>query len=150
MRSIILFLAALWICAPALAAQPAFTPAVLEDVVLFESNQQLGQSSISLKGPGTFMTKLNFEAGAMPFIDINYVNGAALADGLYKYEITTAPVARWSLTAGSRGSGKTPSYSGDRNAFSGMTDPKNSPVSGTFRVVNGITVDPNLKEWLQQ
>ena len=150
MRSIILFLAALWICAPALAAQPVVTPVVLEDVVLFESSQQLGQSTISLRGPGTFMTKLDFEAGAMPYIDINYVNGAALADGLYKYQITTAPVARWSLTAGSRGSGKTPSYSGDRNAFSGMTDPKISHVSGTFRIVDGITVDPNLQEGLER
>jgi hypothetical protein len=124
-------------------ARPPFEPEVLADGILFWPSAAAGVSTVSLKGPGKLISRMDFAAGEVPFVDIHFVNGKPLPDGLYKYEIVAAPVAGPNLTASGKGKGR---GNVDRNAFTGMTDPKVSPVSGTFRVVDGEVVDPYLDE----
>jgi len=118
----------------AYAKQPEMRTEVLEDGVLFISDGNIGNSTVVLRGPGQYVTTLRFDAGTDPFIDARFVNGKPLADGLYKYELVSSPRKMAFAPADKR------------NEFSGITDPKNSPVSGSFRVVHGVVVDPYLEE----
>ena len=141
MRTYGLILLLIFISLPAMAKDDSMQAIHAVDGVMFESLKGHGASAVSLRGPGGYVANLNFEAGQSPFIDVLNVNGMALADGLYKFEVFTSPLAREGL-AGFGGK----SVSIDRNAFSGITDPKKSPMSGSFRVMNGEILDPELAE----
>jgi hypothetical protein len=131
----LLVLLALGISTSTLASQSDMRTEVLEDGVLFITNGSNGASTLTLRGPGDYNARMNFAAGRNAFVDIANVNGKALSDGFYKYEIVFSPRQAARLASGA-----------DRNAFSGVTAAKSSPVSGNFRIVDGLVVDPYLEE----
>ncbi len=143
MRTYGLILLLMMVSLPLLAKNDLMNPVLMEDGVFFESFESHGASTLSLRGPGTFQTKMNFAQGESPFIDITNVGGKGLADGLYKYEIAIAPAT---IQRGGLESNQSIRLSSDRNAFNGMTDPKKSPISGTFRIQDGALVDSSLAE----
>ena len=134
MRFILLFLLAVGLSTSALADQPDWRTEVLSDGVIFVADGTQGATTVSLAGPDLLGTRIKFGAGSDPFIDINNVNGLVLQDGLYKYELVSSP--RQAADAAGV----------DRNAFSGLSNRKISPYSGSFRVINGVVVDPYLEE----
>ncbi len=109
------------------------------DGVLFEVKGSDVDLQLNVSGPGnTVFTQRHAYANSV-FLDIKKADGKALTDGLYKYEARPIPAVTMSRQESSGMQ--------DRNVLHGKTDAKMSPVSGTFRIVNGSVVDPDLDEF---
>ncbi len=94
---------------------------------------------LDISGPGKAMYSKHYSYAESVFFNVNDASGVKLPDGLYKYEARPMPAVRISRAESSSMT--------DRNVLYGKTDAKLSPVSGTFRIVNGGVVDPNINEF---
>lgn len=109
------------------------------DGVLIEAKNSGTDIHLNVSGPAnTYFEKRQSSSGAI-FIDVNRETEAPLPDGLYKYEAQAIPAFTISREESSQLS--------DRNVLRGKTDPKASPVSGNFRILNGMVVDPDINEF---
>ena len=109
------------------------------DGILFDVRGGDVDLQLNVSGPGKAVFSERYAYAESVFFNINDASGVALPDGLYKYEARPIPAVTISREESSR--------MPDRNVFYGKTDAKMSPVSGTFRIVNGGVVDPNLDEF---
>lgn len=109
------------------------------DGVLFEANDNNTDFILNVSGPANSAFAKQYLSSGRIFININNEDGGPLADGLYKYEAQAVPAFAISREESS----KMP----DRNVLMGKSDPKSSPVSGNFRVLDGMVVDPLFEEF---
>lgn len=108
------------------------------DFVAFELNSDAFNMNVSIAGPDNYSFAREYQGSETAFFDLTDASGGAMADGLYKYEIKPVPVRRFSRAESSA--------MPDRNTLYGKSAAKVSPVSGSFRVVNGQVVDAGLFE----
>lgn len=109
------------------------------DGVLFEAGNSAKEFHLNFSGPGKAVFSRKISAAGPVFINIADEEGGPLPDGLYKYEARAIP----SFTISRQESAQLK----DRNVLLGKTDPKTSPVSGNFRILNGEVVDPLFEEF---
>jgi len=109
------------------------------DGILFDVKGGDVDMQLNISGPGNATFSRHYAYAESVFFNINDASGVALPDGLYKYEARPLPAVTISRAESSRMK--------DRNVLNGKTDPKISPVSGTFRIVNGGVIDPNYDEF---
>jgi hypothetical protein len=109
------------------------------DGLLFDVKGGDVDLQLDISGPGKAMYSKHYAYAESVFFNINNASGVALPDGLYKYEARPVPAVTISRAESSRMK--------DRNVLHGKTDAKLSPVSGTFRIVNGGVVDPHYDEY---
>ena len=109
------------------------------DGVLLETRDAGYGLQLRLGGPGHFRFSQTYSAAESAFIDINNVGGQTLEDGFYKYEVWPLPAVTYSREESSA--------MPDRNSIENTTGPKVSSVSGSFRIVAGLIVDPELVEF---
>lgn len=107
------------------------------DGVLIESIDESASYQIKVSGVGNSTYFRSITATGYLFLDASDENGP-LADGLYKYEARPIP----SFTISREESSKLR----DRNILVGKSVAKTSPLTGSFRVLNGEVVDSMLKE----
>jgi hypothetical protein len=108
------------------------------DFVAFQMNNSAFDMNVKVSGPSDYTLSADYPGSQVAYLDLLGENGDALADGLYKYEIKPVPVKRISREASSA--------MPDRNTLQGRSAPKVSPVSGTFRILDGQVVDPDRVE----
>ena len=106
------------------------------DGVLLETPNRDLDLQLTLAGPNNYRYTQRYSSADPVFIDINHTNGQSLEDGFYKYEAMPMPT----ITISREESSKMP----DRNSLMNTTGPKVSAVSGSFRIVNGMIIDPDL------
>ena len=109
------------------------------DGILFDVRGGDVDLQLTVSGPGKAVFSQRYAYAESVFFNINDASGVALPDGLYKYEAKPIPAVTISRQESSRMK--------DRNVLYGKSDPKVSPVSGTFRIVNGGVIDPNFDEF---
>ena len=109
------------------------------DGILLEADNRDICLQLTIAGPGNSRHTQKYASAESVFIDINDANGQPLADGLYKYEAWPVPAVSYSREESSR--------MPDRNSLENTTGPDVSPVSGSFRIVNGVIDDPELIEY---
>ena len=109
------------------------------DGILFDVKGGDVDLQLNVSGPGTAFYSRHYAYAESVFFNINDASGAALPDGLYKYEARPIPAVTISREESSRMK--------DRNVLYGKSAAKISPVSGTFRIVNGGVIDPNYDEY---
>ena len=109
------------------------------DGVLFEFSGEDKGMNLIVSGPGKSVNSKRYSSANPIFLDTNGDNGEPMPDGLYRYEATAIPALTISLeeSTGLR----------DRNMLKGKSDPKSSPVSGHFRIADGVVVDSLLQEY---
>lgn len=109
------------------------------DGVLFEVNAEDQGMQLVVSGPGKSVNSKRYSSADPVFLNTNGDGGEPMPDGLYKYEATVIPAITISReeSANMR----------DRNLLIGKSDPKSSPVSGYFRIADGMVVDPMLVEY---
>ena len=108
------------------------------DGVLFEAGDNAQEYHLNVSGPGNVVFSRKISAAGPAFIGIADQEGGPLPDGLYKYEAEV--IASFTISR------EESSKLSDRNVLLGKTDPKASPISGNFRILNGEVVDPQLAE----
>ena len=108
------------------------------DFVAIELNNDAFNMNVSIAGPDDYNFTKEYRGSETAFFDLTDARGDAMADGLYKYEIKPVPVKRFSRAESSA--------MPDRNTLHGKSAAKVSPVSGSFRVVDGQVVDAGLFE----
>ena len=109
------------------------------DGVLLEVSEHDVDLKVIVSGPGKTFFVIKQSAANPVFVDIHHADNGPLSDGLYKYEAWPIPA----IIISRADSSSMP----DRNTLHGKTDPKISPFSGTFRIVNGTVIDPNIEEF---
>ena len=109
------------------------------DGILFDVKGGDVDLQVDVSGPGKAMYSKHYAYAESVFFNINDASGVALPDGLYKYEARPLPAVSISREESSRMK--------DRNVLQGKTDAKLSPVSGSFRIVNGGVIDPHYDEY---
>ena len=109
------------------------------DGILFDVKGNDVDLQLSVAGPGNFAYSKRYAYAESVFFNTTNARGKALPDGLYKWEARAIPAVSISRQESSA--------MPDRNVLNGKTDPKMSPVSGTFRIVDGSVVDPNRDEY---
>ena len=109
------------------------------DGVLFESVKSNNEFMLNISGPDNAMIEKRYSSAEPAFFSVNNENGGPLPDGLYKYEARAIPAFTISREESSK--------LRDRNTLVGKSDPKSSPVSGHFRIMNGVVVDSSLEEF---
>jgi len=109
------------------------------DGVLFEAAASASEYKLNFSGPGDAVFSRKVSGNGPLFINISDEEGGPLPDGLYKYEARAIPTLAISREESSRMK--------DRNVLYGKTDPKSSPISGTFRIQNGEVVDSSFEEF---
>ena len=109
------------------------------DGVLFEVNDSNDDVMLSVSGPNNMILERKYSSADPIFISVDDAVGGPLRDGLYKYEARTIPAFTISREESSK--------LRDRNTLIGKSEPKSSPVSGNFRIENGMVVDANLEEF---
>ena len=122
---------------PVSAGESPILPLVLHDGVYFEADEFSGGMSLRVKGPDQFIWNGTVDKGESMFLDATNLNDKALPDGLYKYELVMTPavlVNRGTMSVA------------EQNAFRSANAVKRSPISGSFRVVNGAILDPYEEE----
>jgi len=122
---------------PMLAGEQTILPLVMNDGVYFDAGDFSGGMNLRVKGPGDFYWNGNADRGESMFLDATNLKGKALPDGLYKYELVMTPavlVNRGTMSVA------------EQNAFRSANAVKRSPISGSFRVVNGAILDPYEEE----
>lgn len=93
---------------------------------------------LNISGPDNTVIKKRYSSAEPAFFSANNEKGGPLPDGLYKYEANAIPAFSMSREESSKLQ--------DRNTLNGKSDPKSSPISGHFRIINGVVVDKNLEE----
>jgi hypothetical protein len=109
------------------------------DGVLFEPGHSNNEFMLNISGPENTVIKKRYSSAEPAFFSVNNENGWPLPDGLYKYEARAIPAFSISREESSK--------LRDRNILIGKSDPKSSPVSGHFRIINGVVVDKSLEEY---
>lgn len=109
------------------------------DGVLFEANDNATDFTLNVSGSANSAFAKKYSSSGPIFININSEDGGPLPDGLYKYEAQVVPAFAISREESSKLL--------DRNVLVGKSDPKSSPVSGSFRVLDGMVVDPLFEEF---
>ena len=109
------------------------------DGILFDVKAADSDLELSISGPGKMATSKRYTQAKSIFLETVQANGKSMPDGLYKYEARIVPTYVISREESSK--------MVDRNVLYGKTDAKSNPLSGTFRVVNGSIVDPELDEF---
>ena len=109
------------------------------DGILFDVKVNDADLELSVSGPGKSAQSKRYAYAESVFFNITDAKGKALPDGLYKYEARAVPAVSISREESSKMQ--------DRNVLHGKTDAKMNAVSGTFRIVNGSVVDPQLDEY---
>ena len=109
------------------------------DGILLEMDNRDSDLQLTVAGPGDFRFTQRYSSANPVFLDINNANGERLEDGFYKYEAMPLPA----FTISREESSKMP----DRNSLINTTGPKVSAVTGSFRIVNGMIIDPELVEY---
>jgi len=109
------------------------------DGVLFESGNAGLEYTLKVSGPANVTIERQTKFSEPSFISIRNEEEGPLPDGLYKYEARVIPAFTISREESSK--------LRDRNVLNGKTEPKLSPVSGNFRIVNGVVLDPDLEEF---
>ena len=108
------------------------------DGVLFEANDNTTEFMLNISGAANSAFVKQYSSSGPIFININNEEGGPLPDGLYKYEARAIPEFTISREESSK--------LRDRNVLMGKSEPKSSPVSGNFRVLDGMVVDPHVEE----
>jgi hypothetical protein len=92
----------------------------------------------TVTGPGGFHQRQLNALDAAAYVELQSADGATLADGLYKWEAWATPkkiIPREKSMA-----------MANRNDFRMSTGAGNSRISGSFRVVDGLIVNPDVVE----
>ena len=106
------------------------------DGVLFEPQDNSAQFQLTVSGAAYQKT---LTASGYHFLDATSDESGPLQDGLYKYEARPIPAFTISREESSKLVG--------RNDLNGKTDPKQSAISGSFRISNGKVVDATAEEY---
>jgi hypothetical protein len=109
------------------------------DGILLMAENQNTDLQLTIAGPGNSRYTRKYSSADSVFLDINDTNGVPLSDGLYQYEVWPVPAVTYTREESSRML--------DRNDIKHESGPVVSPVSGSFRVVNGEIDDPDLLEY---
>lgn len=109
------------------------------DGILFEAVDNAVDFKLNVIGTGNSAFAKQYSSSGPIFINANNEDGVPLPDGLYKYEAQLNPA----FTISRQESSKLP----DRNVLKGKSDPKSSPISGNFRILDGMVVDPLFEEF---
>ena len=109
------------------------------DGVLFEPGHSNNEFMLNISGPDNAVIEKRYSSAEPAFFSVNNENRGPLPDGLYKYEARAIPAFTISREESSK--------LRDRNTLVGKSDPKSSPVSGHFRIMNGVVVDSSLEEF---
>ena len=109
------------------------------DGVLFEANDNTTDFTLNVSGTANSAFAKQYSSSGPIFININNEDGMPLPDGHYKYEAQVIPAFAMSREESS----KLP----DRNVLMSKSNPKSSPVSGNFRILDGMVVDPLFEEF---
>lgn len=154
LSSIMVFLVGGAMVLPALVATSVATgqeianESVYPDGISFQPLVQYERFVMTISGPGGMVLQQEFEAGNPPVFAPFDDSGKALPDGQYNYEIHVSPVLdpeTKKMMAASRESGDDAARAADLRARGWIPE---HPVvqSGSFSIVNGAIVDPNLPE----
>lgn len=108
------------------------------DGVLFEAGSPGMDYTLTVSGPANVAFERQAKFSKPSFISISGEEEGPLPDGLYKYEARVIPAFTISREESSK--------LRDRNVLNGKTEPKSSPVSGNFRILNGVVLDSDLEE----
>jgi hypothetical protein len=109
---------------------------LFSNFVAFELNNDTFDMNVNIAGPADYFFSQTYPGTKTGYHDL--ANADSMADGLYKYEVKPVPVRQISQ--------RVSSAMPDRNTLYGRSAPKVSPVSGTFRVLNGQIFDAQLPE----
>ena len=143
MNRIFIFTAILLLATSAYAKgagnEAAIQTVTYTDGVLFELGERDSEIVLSVSGPGNTAFEKQSSSADSVFLSVTNEASGPLQDGLYKYEARAIPAFTVSREESSK--------LRDRNTLIGKTDPKSSPVSGNFRVKNGMVVDTNFEEF---
>ena len=112
---------------------------VYSDGILLIADDSNNGLHLTVGGPGNKTFKRSYPSSDAAFLDINDTAGEKLPDGLYKYEIYPIPAVIYTREESSRMPG--------RNDVDFGSGPTVSPVSGSFRVINGEIADSELQEF---
>lgn len=112
---------------------------VYSDGVLLMLDQESTDLQVTVSGPGNMRFTQDHLSTDAVFIDIKYLDGQILEDGLYKYSISPKPAVTYTREE----SAAMP----DRNDLKAQPVPEVERVSGSFRVVNGQIPDTGLMEF---
>ena len=118
---------------------PDIQASTYSDGMQFDVSRSDVDLQLTVAGPDGSRYSERFAYAESAFFSIDNRKDGALPDGLYKYEARAIPAITISREESSK--------MADRNVLRERADTKNSYVSGNFRVVNGLVVDPDLEEF---
>jgi len=104
-----------------------------QDFIAFELANPEFDMQLNVSGPKGFSLSQKYAANELAYIDVVDARGSRLADGLYKYEIRPVPTVMITREESSA--------MPDRNELYHKAQIEVSPVSGSFRVLDGRIVD---------
>jgi hypothetical protein len=109
------------------------------DFIAVDLNSETHDLQFQVAGPDNYQSRQTFGAQTPGYFETQSAEGEVLADGLYKWEAWTTPVNMISR--------EDSAAMADRNSLA-MTTGGSSPgrISGSFRVIGGAIVDPDLAE----
>lgn len=136
---LIIFLTSTCLCAKEIDIDFKVNVNTYADGILLEIENHDSDFQLTVAGPGNSRYTRRYSSDEPVFLDINNTNGEQLEDGFYKYEAMPLPA----FTISREESSKMP----DRNSLKNTTGPKVSAVTGSFRIVNGMIIDPELVEY---
>ena len=144
MKQLLTFLAILLIASVAQAKgvkndRPDIQASTYSDGMQFDVSRGDADLQLEVYGPGGKTYSERYANAESVFFSTNSRKDGSLPDGLYKYEAKSIPAVTISREESSK--------MADRNMLREKTDTKNSYVSGTFRIVDGLVVDPDLDEF---
>jgi hypothetical protein len=108
------------------------------DGILLQANDPSVNLELTILGPGKERTTRKIMSSSV-FMDTQSFDGQLLADGYYKWEAWPTPAVTYSREESSA--------MPDRNSLDREKAPKVSAFSGSFRIVDGLIVDPDLVEY---
>ena len=128
-----------------MADEPVVQPDFGATSIAWSAPQGSGSFILVVSGPDGYRFEQTFQSGAPLAFQAVDANGAALADGLYKYELT--PV-RYDLTkARSQGDdGRNPAETRELVQSQANLNANLSGVSGVFTIQNGAILNPSAVE----
>ena len=111
---------------------------LFSDFVAFELDNDAFNMNVTISGPHDYSFTREYSGSETAYLDLAREGGGVMADGLYKYEIKPVPVRRFSRAESSA--------MPDRNTLYVKSAVKVSPVSGSFRIVDGQVVNAGISE----
>lgn len=135
----VLLLAAGSLCAHADASDQGIIIETYADFVAVDRVDTSSNLRMVVTGPAGYRQTLDHGADEIAYIETRSAEGVALADGLYTYEVWTEPKTLLTRATDDPRAGRDAGLKTKARITGGRT-------SGSFRVVNGVIVDPNLKE----